>query len=147
MVKKSFKKSKMTRRDIFWEPLTALCSKPSSATARKSSPGGKMPYISLIVLASILPLVGWGVGVSLNPEGWMSDVPLIPYMYIALFAGMYWPVSLTVIFFIIVYIIFTKSGSLSTLKVLSAITFIASLMFSIFMMTLVKDASASSGDG
>lgn len=137
----------MTQWEIFWEPLTTVRGKLSSTVNKNNKPKSTKPYTYLFILAVILPLIGWGAGASINPDGWMSDQPFIAYFYVLVFAGAYWYITLTVIFFLTVYFYLTKAGSIAIYKTLSVLAFIASLVFSIFMMTLVKDANSSEFTG
>jgi hypothetical protein len=124
-------------------------SKKSTTKKTSSREGAKKLYTTLFILALVLPLVGWGIGARLNPEGWMSNDPLIPYLYAYMFAVTYWPVTLAAIFLIIVYLrlYIAKAGSLATFKTLSVLAFIVSLLFSIIIMTVVRDADSSEFTG
>lgn len=79
----------------------------------------------------------------------MSNDPLIPYMYAFVFAVTYWPMTLAAIFLIIIYLrlYIVKAGSIATFKTLSVLAFTASLLFSIIIMTVVRDADSSEFTG
>lgn len=52
-----------------------------------------------IMIALLVPFIGWAIGALINPEGWMSSpevITVVPLL-LGMYAYVYWPISLALL--------------------------------------------------
>jgi sterol desaturase/sphingolipid hydroxylase (fatty acid hydroxylase superfamily) len=136
-------KSKMSTAEL----KKTVTNKPAASS--RSLNVHQIVYIVLLVFAALMPLAGWAIGANINPSGWMSDDPVMSYVLILILVSHYWyyAIGAVILFFCIEYFLVKDSGSGIVFKLASIFIFILSLIYSIFLMTIVKDANSSEFTG
>lgn len=140
------KKPPQTQWDIFWEPLTTLRRKLGISTKSKKTSAHTRSTKYFFIAAFIAPFIAWGIGVIINPDGWLSDLflaPLALLMIVWVVTVQFWYVLVAVLIIGLVVLSRRKNNPELTDKIWIIFVFIISLVYSIVVFTFVKDADQS----
>lgn len=127
--------------DIFWEPLTSLDKKTKYINPSSKKTG------HLLTLTALAPFVGWGIGAVVNSSGWMSQEPFTPISYVVLFSFYHWQITLLIIGIPLFTILLLRVNRALFNYLIAWFLFVVSLIFSLFVMTFVKNADSSEFTG
>lgn len=103
--------------------------------------------IAIFVMALLLPMIGWAIGAYNNPNGWMSDSPVMAYIFAVFLLVYYWYISVPAVLLLLWAISSIKPNNSLASRLISYVVFVVSLVVSIFVMTLVEDANESEFTG
>ncbi|HEY8992435.1 MAG TPA: hypothetical protein VIM37_01135 [Candidatus Microsaccharimonas sp.] len=114
--------------------------KNSKSPNKKGSNSSILPKSAMYIfcgLAIAMPSLGWVLGALMNPSGWLSKDPSV-----LLFVPLYvWFISIPLVIVIIALIAFKKTDAATI------VTFVASLIYSIFILNATSSASESEFTG
>lgn len=149
MAKKPSKKAPPTLAESFYSFLTKKRRVLTLKITKNTNPS--VIYARLLVIALLLPLASWVIGGCINPHGWMSQSPLVAYIFMYIYFCMIpidaWPVGYISILALLVVLLIIKQTRTTTFRVFVIIFFILCLVYSIFMTAVTSTASSSEFTG
>ena len=101
----------------------------------------KTAKVIFVLLILGMPFFGWLIGALINPEGWMSDGPSIPFLVIYLAITNFWFIFIPIVIVIIALLIKRKA------EAAIVIVFLLSVVASMYILSLTSNAAENEFTG